>query len=87
MCFLHCCTFNTNWIPFFSSPYEVIVLDEISYDYMVVGYPGNTYGWIMARSASMEAKIFEKIMTSLEDDFGYDRDNFKIIKHSSKTKN
>ena len=54
---------------------------------MVVGYPGNTYGWIMARSASMEAKIFEKIMTSLEDDFGYDRDNFKIIKHSSKTKN
>ena len=41
----------------------------------------------MARSASMEAKIFEKIMTSLEDDFGYDRDNFKIIKHSSKTKN
>ena len=80
-------TFPDYWIPFFSSPYEVIVLDEISYDYMVVGYPGNTYGWIMARSASMEAKIFEKIMTSLEDDFGYDRDNFKIIKHSSKTKN
>ena len=78
--------FTKPYIPFYRAPYKVIVLDD-DYNYMVVGYPGNTYGWIMARSASMEAKIFEKIMTSLEDDFGYDRDNFKIIKHSSKTKN
>ena len=75
-------TFPDYWIPFFSSPYEVIVLDEINYDYMVVGYPGNSYGWIMARSTVMKAEVFEKIMTSLVNDFGYDRNEFQIIKHT-----
>ena len=75
-------TFPDYWIPFFSSPYEVIILEEVNYNYMVVGYPGNSYGWIMARSPLMENETFEKIMLELVDDFGYEREKFQIIKHT-----
>ena len=74
-------TFPDYWIPFFGSPYEVIVLDEISYDYMVVGYPGNTYGWIMARDNHMEDSLYQNILNTLSNDFGYNEDDFKKVIH------
>ena len=74
-------TFPDYWIPFFSSPYEVIVLDDISYDYMVVGYPGNTYGWIMARDNHMEDSLYQNILNTLSNDFGYNQDDFKKVIH------
>ena len=80
-------TFPDYWIPFFSSPYEVIILEEVNYNYMVVGYPGNSYGWIMARSPLMENETFEKIMLELVTDFGYERDKFQIIKHTKNNAN
>ncbi|MBC21675.1 MAG: hypothetical protein CMG54_02075 [Candidatus Marinimicrobia bacterium] len=80
-------TFPDYWIPFFSSPYEVIILDNDNYDYMVVGYPGNSYGWIMARSTMMDNEIFENIMTNLVDNFGYEREEFEIMKHAKETSN
>ena len=80
-------TFPDYWIPFFSSPYEVIILEEVNYNYMVVGYPGNSYGWIMARSPLMENETFEKIMLELVADFGYERDKFQIIKHTKNNAN
>ena len=40
------------WIPFYKAPYEVILLDD-NYDYMVVGYPNNQFGWIMSRKKNI----------------------------------
>tara|TARA_B100001094_G_scaffold325884_1_gene381020 strand:+ start:10112 stop:10621 length:510 start_codon:yes stop_codon:yes gene_type:complete len=71
------------WVPFFKAPYEVIILDE-DYNYMVVGYPNNDYGWIMSRTTSLEDSIYKKILSKLETDFGYSKENFKKVIHDSK---
>jgi len=71
------------WIPFYSAPYEVIVLDQKNYKYMVVGYPGNDYGWIMSRSNTMNDTIYFDILTSLKVDFNYDINQFEKIIHTN----
>ena len=71
------------WVPFFKAPYEVIILDE-DYNYMVVGYPNNDYGWIMSRKTFLEDSIYDKILSKLETDFGYSKENFKKVIHDSK---
>ncbi len=68
------------WVPFFKAPYEVIILDE-DYNYMVVGYPNNDYGWIMSRTTSLEDSIYKKILSKLETDFGYNKDDFIKVIH------
>ena len=75
-------SFPDYWIPFYSAPYEVIILEENNYDYMVVGYPDNYYGWIMSRSKTLEPEIYENIMSELESKFNYDRKQFEIIIHN-----
>ena len=40
---------------------------------MVVGYPDNTFGWIMARSNILDEDIYQRIIEELESDFGYDK--------------
>tara|TARA_B110000263_G_C15181332_1_gene451693 strand:- start:331 stop:795 length:465 start_codon:yes stop_codon:yes gene_type:complete len=69
------------YIPFYKAPYEVIILDS-NYKYMVVGYPGNSYGWIMARSANMNNEIYQNIINQLESEFGYEKDVFKKVIHN-----
>ena len=71
------------WVPFFKAPYEVIILDE-DYNYMVVGYPNNDYGWIMSRTTSLEDSIYKKILSKLETDFGYSKEHFKKVIHDNK---
>ena len=68
------------WVPFFKAPYEVIILDE-DYNYMVVGYPNNDYGWIMSRTTSLEDSIYKKILYKLETDFGYNKHDFIKVIH------
>ncbi|OUW61001.1 MAG: hypothetical protein CBD58_03880 [bacterium TMED198] len=74
------------WVPFYKAPYEVIILDS-SYQYMVVGYPGNDYGWIMSRSTSMDEGLYSKLLKELTDRFGYEEGVFeKVIHKFSDTK-
>ena len=68
------------WVPFFKAPYEVIILDK-DYNYMVVGYPNNDYGWIMSRTTSLEDSIYKKILSKLETDFGYNKHDFIKVIH------
>lgn len=75
-------SFIEPWIPFYSAPYEVIVLDE-DYEYMVVGYPDNSYGWIMSRKTSMQDKVFENILNVLDRDFGYNKKDFQKVIHDN----
>ena len=70
------------WIPFYKAPYEVILLDD-NYDYMVVGYPNNQFGWIMSRKKTLDDNTYNEILDILSLDFGYDKNNFKKVHHSN----
>lgn len=69
------------WIPFYKAPYEVILLDE-NYNYMVVGYPDNSFGWIMSRNTSMGDDLYNEILDVLNIDFGYLKNNFQKVIHT-----
>ena len=70
------------WVPFFKAPYEVIMLDE-DYNYMVVGYPNNDYGWIMSRTTFLEETIYQEILSKLESNFGYNKKEFIKVIHDN----
>tara|TARA_Y100000590_G_C15379678_1_gene885835 strand:- start:36 stop:557 length:522 start_codon:yes stop_codon:yes gene_type:complete len=70
------------WVPFYKAPYEVIILDK-EYSYMVVGHPDNTYGWIMSRETSIDEQIYNKILLELNEDFGYNKDEFQKVIHNN----
>ena len=72
--------FMKPYIPFYRAPYEVIIL-EPNYSYMVVGYPGNSYGWIMSRTTVLEDETYAKILNQLESEFGYDKSLFEKVVH------
>ena len=71
------------WIPFYKAPYEVIILNE-NYEYMVVGYPDNTFGWIMSRATEINNDIYNDILNELETNFGYEKNRFKKVIHDKK---
>ena len=48
---------------------------------MVVGYPGNDYGWIMSRSENIDDAIYSEILNHLEVDFNYDKKQYKKVIH------
>ena len=68
------------YVPFYRAPFEVIILDS-NYEYMAVGYPDNTFGWIMARSNTLDEDIYQRIIEELESDFGYDKNIFEKVVH------
>ena len=50
---------------------------------MVVGYPDNSFGWIMARETSIKDEVYNEILNSLKKDFGYDESFFKKVIHDN----
>ena len=74
-------SFTNPWIPFYTAPYEVIILDEKNYEYVVVGSTVN-YGWIMSREKTINPSLYNDIMKRLQDDFNYDKSKFKIMSHA-----
>ena len=80
-------TSNAEWtiqmrkpfITFMKFPFKIVYVDE-NYEYMAVGYPKNTMGWIMGRSSSVSDVDYKKIMDSLTE-LGYTEDQFEIVKH------
>ena len=71
------------WIPFYKAPYEIIILDE-NYKYMVVGYPDNSFGWIMGRTTSINTDIYNQTLEQLSEEFGYSKNDFKKVAHDKK---
>ena len=69
------------FIPFLKLPYKVILLDQ-NYQYMVIGYPKNKYGWIMARSNKMKNDLYHEILNTLEKKFGYNKNKFTRVVHN-----
>ena len=76
-------SFIDPWIPFYTAPYEVIILDEEDYKYMVVGST-NSYGWVMSRTQTISNEIYHDILDQLKSKFGYDISKFKMVQHKNK---
>jgi apolipoprotein D and lipocalin family protein len=63
------------WRPFWGD-YWVIGLDP-DYQWAVVGVPDRKYGWVLARSPSLDENTLEQIFAVLERN-GYDRNAFEM---------
>ena len=72
--------FTKPYIPFFRAPYKVIILDK-NYDYMVIGYEENKFGWVMARKPIMNQQLYDNIMDDLENNFNYKQNQFIKVIH------
>jgi apolipoprotein D and lipocalin family protein len=66
------------WRPFWGD-YWVIGLDK-DYQWAIVGTPDRKYGWILARSTSLDPDAMEKIRSIIERN-GYDWDVFEMSIH------
>lgn len=63
----------------FWGDYWIIGLDE-GYRYAVVGDPDRTYGWILARTPSLENDLLQNAFGTLSKN-GYNTKDFKFTKH------
>jgi apolipoprotein D and lipocalin family protein len=74
-------TSNAVWrIKFFkiiSVKYLVLDLDP-DYQWVAVGHPSRRYGWIMARSKTLDEATYQKILRGLGDQ-GYDTSKFQKV--------
>lgn len=70
------------YIPFFRAPYEVIILDS-NYEYMVVGYPDNSFGWVFSRETTLDELTYDQILNKLESDFNYNKEDFQQVIHDN----
>ena len=67
------------FIPFMKFPFKIVYVDD-SYEYMAVGYPNNTMGWIMARTTKIADEEYSKIMDALIE-LGYKKEQFEFVQH------
>ena len=70
------------YVPFYRAPFEVLILDS-AYQYMAIGYPDNSYGWIFSRETTLDNDLHEEILNSLESEFGYDKEIFQKVIHNN----
>ncbi len=66
------------WRPFWGD-YWIIGLDE-EYQWAVVGTPDRKYGWVLARTTSLDSGAMNDIFAILAAN-GYDRDEFEMSPH------
>ncbi len=66
------------WRPFWGD-YWIIGLDE-EYQWAVIGTPDRKYGWVLARTTSLDSGAMNNIFAILAAN-GYDRDVFEISPH------
>jgi apolipoprotein D and lipocalin family protein len=76
---------NASWtVKFFkvlSVKYLILNLDP-DYQWVVVGHPSRRYGWIMARSKSLDGPTYQRIVRSLPEQ-GYDPAKFQLVPQRS----
>lgn len=61
----------------FGAPYWIIDLDA-DYQYAVVGDPTRTFLWILSRTPTLDAAVYEQIVGRLPD-LGYDPDRLELM--------
>ena len=70
------------YVPFYRAPFEVIILDS-TYQYTVIGYPDNSYGWILSRETTLDDDVYQEVLNDLENEFGYDKEVFEKVIHDN----
>ena len=70
------------YVPFYRAPFEVIILDS-TYQYTVIGYPDNSYGWILSRETTLDDDVYQEVLNDLENEFGYDKEVFEKVIHNN----
>ncbi len=83
--FIHNRETNAEWRMRFvwplKAPYLILYLDE-SYETTVIGVPGRSYAWIMARSPDLPEERFEALVRLLEET-GHDLSRLRKVPHRS----
>ena len=82
-------TSNAEWtiqmrkpfVPFMKFPFKIVYVDK-NYEFMAVGYPKNSMGWIMGRSTKVSDEDYKKMMSALVE-LGYTEEQFELVKHDS----
>ena len=59
--------------------YPIIELDDVNYEYCVVGSQGRSYVWIMARKPVMEDKTYAMLTNRLVQQHGYTLDGLRRV--------
>ena len=80
-------TSNAEWtiqmrkpfVPFMKFPFKIVYVDK-NYEFMAVGYPKNSMGWIMGRSTKVSDEDYKKIISALVE-LGYTEEQFELVKH------
>ena len=67
------------FVPFMKFPFKIVYVDK-NYEFMAVGYPKNSMGWIMGRSTKVSDEDYKKIMSALVE-LGYTEEQFELVKH------
>ena len=68
---------SVRFFHFISVKYFILDLDP-DYQWVAVGHPSRRYGWIMARSKSLDEITYRSILRSMSEQ-GYDPDKFEMV--------
>jgi apolipoprotein D and lipocalin family protein len=68
---------SVRFFHFISVKYLVLDLDP-GYQWVAVGHPSRRYGWIMARTKSLDETTYRSILRSLSEQ-GYDPQKFQPV--------
>mmetsp|Transcript_20959 Transcript_20959/g.30393 ORF Transcript_20959/g.30393 Transcript_20959/m.30393 type:complete len:197 (+) Transcript_20959:138-728(+) len=60
-------------------PYTIIELDDVSYDWAVIGYPSREYCWILGRKPTMSEETYKDLISRLETKHQYDLDGLRKV--------
>jgi apolipoprotein D and lipocalin family protein len=70
-------TWSVKFLHFISVKYLILELDP-GYQWVAVGHPSRRYGWIMARSKTLNESTYQSILHSLSEQ-GYDPGKFEKV--------
>jgi apolipoprotein D and lipocalin family protein len=70
-------TWSVRFFHLMSVQYLILELDP-GYQWVAVGHPSRRYGWIMARSKTMDESTYQSILHSLSEE-GYDSGKFEKV--------
>ena len=58
-------------------PYPIIELDEVNYEYVVVGSENRAYAWVMGRLPVMKEETYQMLKNRLVERHQYDLEGFR----------
>jgi apolipoprotein D and lipocalin family protein len=60
-------------------PYLILEVDEVNYEYTVIGYPSREYAWIMARHPKLSDDTYNMLVDKLKTKHEYNLDGLRKV--------